>query len=79
VTFLETIYRHLPRRLDSLRRRRNEEIGRVILRRAFDSYRAGDSMQTRSALRQLLRYRPAWFARRGVASIFVRSYFSIAG
>jgi len=79
VTFLETIYRHLPPRLDSLRRRRNEEIGRVTLRRIFDSYQVGDWTQTRTALRQLVRYRPAWFARRGVASILIRSYLSLAG
>jgi glycosyltransferase involved in cell wall biosynthesis len=79
VNFLDTIYRHLPPRLDSLRRRRKEEIGRMTLRQAFEAYRVGDWTKTRSALRRLIRYRPAWFVRRGVASILIRSYLSIAG
>jgi len=76
IAFLETIYRHLPSGLAVLRRRRREEIGRVALRLAFDSYRQGDWDETRASLRQVLRLRPAWLARRGVASIFVRTHLS---
>jgi hypothetical protein len=76
IAFLETIYRHLPAGWAVLRRRRREEIGRVALRRAFDAYRQGDWEVTRTSIRQVLRLRPAWLARRGVASVFVRSFLS---
>jgi glycosyltransferase involved in cell wall biosynthesis len=78
LSFLENVYRNLPPRLAVLQQRRKEEMGRVVLRRAYASYAAGDWRQTRTALRSLARYRPAWFARRGVASILIHSVLARA-
>jgi glycosyltransferase involved in cell wall biosynthesis len=78
ISFLETVYRHLPDRLAFLRRHRRE-IGRVALNVAFESHQAGDRRAARAALWRAVRYQPAWMANRGVLSILFRSFLPVSG
>lgn len=73
LTYLETIYDHLPEDLQALRRRRASDLARAALRLAFDAHARGDRIAAGAAMRRAVRYQPGVLANRGALSIFLRS------
>ena len=64
LAFLERIYDNLPESLSELRKRRQQDLGRVAMALAFDSYHRGDLTMARSAAWRAFRYQPSWLGNR---------------
>lgn len=73
VAFLESVYNHLPDHLAILRQRRNQDIGQMAMKIAFESYQRGDFSTARAACWHAFLYQPSWIANRGALSIFIKS------
>ncbi|HET7010124.1 MAG TPA: glycosyltransferase [Anaerolineales bacterium] len=73
IALLEDIYANLPPGFEALARRQRHEVSKAALRLALDAHRRGDAAPTREYLWRALCREPGWIARRGVASILVRS------
>ncbi len=77
LSFLASIYDHLPDELDGLRARRGQELARVAMHTAFEAFARGDMRTARVAVRRAVRYSPTWLGNRGVVSVLLRSHLSM--
>jgi len=75
LTYLERIYGNLPGDLQTLRRRRRQDLGRAAMEQAFVAFAGRNLASARTAVRRAIRYQPGWLMNRGVLSILVRSHF----
>lgn len=64
---------NLPPSLVGLRARQSRVLGILSLKRAFDSYAAGQSAETLASALRTIRYLPSSIANRGVIAIIARS------
>jgi glycosyltransferase involved in cell wall biosynthesis len=72
LTFLSSVYAHLPDEVAVLRRRRRRELAKEALQLAFAAHYRGDRTVTRSRVRQAIGYRPQVLLNRGVLSMILR-------
>ena len=77
VSFLESVYEHLPPELDLVRSRKRYDLGRAAMQSAFEAYQRGDLAAARIAVQRAFRYDPRWLANRGAVAVFVRSSFPL--
>ena len=75
VSFLESVYDHLPPELELVSHRRRHDLGRAAMQSAFEAYHSGDLPAARVAVQRAFRYDPRWLANRGAVAVFVRSSF----
>ncbi len=71
--FLEHIYNHLPGELNVLTQRRQEHLGEVAMRQAYEALDDGEMDQAKTAVLKAVRYQPRRLFNRGTLSILART------
>lgn len=77
VEYLDTLARHLPARIPSLKGQVRKALSNWYMGRVFTAYRLGDWETVRTCLVRGLRLDPTWLRNRGVLSITARTFVPI--